>query len=348
MIGAMSAPLLDFLLGLEGLAAGTIVPGVNALVNIPRIEDGLNKLLTADMVTLFASLDEVVIRDFERLPDILELPRPFRRRIVWARAPFLGALGHLDGVFIIAHQELNCVAFHAAKSSLHICADLLERRSDVRTAIGIVDCRGDKESRLIVHYPLPRSRSAFHHPAGIAPFEIRGSTGDNSIDTMRPQRFIPPRPVQFTINRSRVSALRSEDVLYKPECGIPGHVCAVASGIGGWHRAGSEDDSSRTVPVLCFITRPNDARMLGPVCGAKVTSWLACATPLVPTDTRRWRHQSAYPVMPIAKNRLAGSGTGAGGLSCCACSGDVVGVELVVGGSANCASILASARAICG
>ena len=69
----MAAPFLDFLLGLEGLAAVAVVALVDALVDVARVEDGLDELLAAGVMARFARLDEFVVRDVERAPDFLEL-----------------------------------------------------------------------------------------------------------------------------------------------------------------------------------------------------------------------------------------------------------------------------------
>ena len=67
--------------------------------------------------------------------------------------------GTLIGVLVVAHQEMDRAAFHAAEPGLHVGPDLLERGADVRPAVGIVDRRRDVIARLVVHHPLPRSPS---------------------------------------------------------------------------------------------------------------------------------------------------------------------------------------------
>ena len=66
--------------------------------------------------------------------------------------PSSGArLGHLDRVLVVAHQEMDVEAFHPPEAGLHVGPDLLERRADVRPAVGIVDRRRDEIPLVIWH-----------------------------------------------------------------------------------------------------------------------------------------------------------------------------------------------------
>ncbi len=77
VVGASSTRFLDFFLGLERFTARAVVAGVDPLVQIPRVVDGLDKLAASDMVPLFTGLDEVVVRNVECPPDVLELSSHF-------------------------------------------------------------------------------------------------------------------------------------------------------------------------------------------------------------------------------------------------------------------------------
>ena len=68
---------------------------------------------------------------------------------------FRGALGHLDRIFIIAHEEKDFVAFHAAIAGLYIGANFFKSSADVRPAIGIVDRGGQKKAWCIGHHIRP-------------------------------------------------------------------------------------------------------------------------------------------------------------------------------------------------
>ena len=148
----------DLLLGLERLAAVAVAARCRLLVDVAGVVDRLDELPAADVVPLLAGLDEVVERDLERLPDLLELPGHVVDSRPWARGPARRrAAATLIGVLVVAHQEVDGVALHPAEPGLHVGADLLERRADVRPAVGIVDRRGDDSSALCVRHPHPRS-----------------------------------------------------------------------------------------------------------------------------------------------------------------------------------------------
>ncbi len=157
VVRAAPAPFLDFLLGLERFAAGAVMAGVYSLVDVARVEDGLDELLAAAMMPFFARLDEVVVRDIEGTPDVLKLAGHLIDVLLGLEPHLAGALRHLDGVFVVAHQEMDGVAFHAAESGLHVGADLLESGPDMRPAVGIVDRRRDVDSAIGCPSSLPRS-----------------------------------------------------------------------------------------------------------------------------------------------------------------------------------------------
>src|SRR5262245_11651230 len=73
-VGMVRTTAVDqFLLGFEGRTAVAIKAGVRLLVNVSGVIDGLDELLAADVMAGFAGLDEVVEREVERGPDVLEL-----------------------------------------------------------------------------------------------------------------------------------------------------------------------------------------------------------------------------------------------------------------------------------
>ena len=160
MIGAFTAPVGEFLLRLERLAAGAVVSGIGALVDIAGVVDRLDEFAAAGVVALLAGLDEVVERDVERVPDLLELPGHLVNVGFRLEVQFAGALRHLDRVLVVAHQEMDRGAFHPAEPGLHIGPDLLEGRADVRAAVGVVDRRRDVIAGFCVCHPHPRSRVA--------------------------------------------------------------------------------------------------------------------------------------------------------------------------------------------
>ena len=102
-----AATVDQFLLGLERLAAVAVQPRIRLLVDVPRVVDRLDELLAAGVMALFARLDEVVEEISERLPDVAELPRHVVDIGLRLDPEFLGALRDLDGVFVVAHQEMD-------------------------------------------------------------------------------------------------------------------------------------------------------------------------------------------------------------------------------------------------
>src|SRR5262249_40252880 len=145
----------DFLLGLEGLTAGAVMTGIDSLGNIPSVVDRLDKLTAADVMTLFAGLDEVVIGDVEGAPDVLELAGHLVDIRLGLDSQLASALWHLDGILIIAHQEMNRSTLHPEESGLYVGTDLLECRADVRATVGVIDRRGEIITRFAIHSADP-------------------------------------------------------------------------------------------------------------------------------------------------------------------------------------------------
>ena len=127
-------------------AAVAVETGVRLLVDIARVVDGLDELLAADVVASFRGLDEVVVGDLQRRPDLAELAGHIVDVGPGLDAELLGGLLDLDGVLVVAHQEVDRVSLHPAEPSLDVGADLLERGADVGPAVGVVDRRGDIEA----------------------------------------------------------------------------------------------------------------------------------------------------------------------------------------------------------
>src|SRR5260370_4229310 len=99
----------------------------------------------------FAGLDEAVIADAKGTRDFLKPAGHVVAIILRPLAKLRGALRHLDGVLVVAHQEKDLVPLHAAVAGLDVGAEFLEGGADVGPAIGVVDGGGLKESRRIGH-----------------------------------------------------------------------------------------------------------------------------------------------------------------------------------------------------
>src|SRR5262249_20452622 len=150
VVGAELA-LDQLLLGLERLAALAVPALVGAAVNMPVIVYFLYEFTAALVVARLAGLDEVVVADFEGLPDLLELPGHVVAVGLRAQAEFAGLPLDLDRVLVVAHQEVDVKTLHAAVAGLDVGAELLEGGADVRPAVGVVDGGGQVETRRFGH-----------------------------------------------------------------------------------------------------------------------------------------------------------------------------------------------------
>src|SRR5207249_3684058 len=101
MVRTDAARLGHLLLRLERLAALAVKALVLALVNPAVVVDSLNEFAAPFMVPRFTGLDEVVVTDVERAPDLLELPGHLIA-VGFGRLPQLsGALRYLDRVLVV-------------------------------------------------------------------------------------------------------------------------------------------------------------------------------------------------------------------------------------------------------
>ena len=107
-VGVVRAAAVDqLLLGLERLAAVAVKARVRLLVDVPGVVDRLDELPAARVVARLAGLDEVVERDLERLPDLLELAGHVVDVGLGLDPELLGALRDLDRVLVVAHLEVD-------------------------------------------------------------------------------------------------------------------------------------------------------------------------------------------------------------------------------------------------
>src|SRR5262249_22868873 len=139
-----------------------VPPTVIALVDVPVVVHLLDELAATLMVPRAAGLDERVVADVERLPDLLELAGHVVTVVLRLLAEFRGAVRHFYRIFVVAHQEEDAVSLHAAVASLYVGADLLKRGADVRAAVRVVDGGGQKKLRRGVGHGRPsvqRSRN---------------------------------------------------------------------------------------------------------------------------------------------------------------------------------------------
>src|SRR5262249_51281943 len=115
---------------------------------------------TARMAFL-ARLHEIVVADFESVPDGLKLVGHVVAISFCLLSEFGGPLRDFDGVFVVAHEQKNIVPVHAAIAGLDVGAELFKRGADMWPAIGIVD-RGCNEERGTGHKEFRRTTIAVH------------------------------------------------------------------------------------------------------------------------------------------------------------------------------------------
>src|SRR5262249_42089690 len=133
------------------LAAFAVKPLVVAFVDVAVVVHLLDELSATVVMAAFTGLNEIVVADLERLPYLFELPGHFVAVIARIATQLGGTPGNLDRVFVVPHEKEDAVPFHAAIACLYIGADFLERGADVRTAIGIINRRGQEVARRFSH-----------------------------------------------------------------------------------------------------------------------------------------------------------------------------------------------------
>src|SRR5579883_3312402 len=143
--------LVEILVGFETLAALAIPPLVTALVDVAVVEHLLDELAAAFVMAGLARLDEIVVADLQGAPDLLKLPGHVVAIGFRIDAQLGGALGDLDGVLVVAHEEEHVVALHAAIARLYVRAELFEGGADMRPAVGVIDGCGQKIARWFGH-----------------------------------------------------------------------------------------------------------------------------------------------------------------------------------------------------
>src|SRR5262249_24202048 len=146
-----AARFANLFLRLERFAPLAIQALVRSFVNVSVVVDLLNKLAATLKVARLAGLDEVVVADLQSPPDVAELPGHVVAVFLGIAAQLRGFLSNLDCVLVVADQEMDLEALHAAIASLHVGADLFERRADMWPAVRIIDRGSLKKTRRVGH-----------------------------------------------------------------------------------------------------------------------------------------------------------------------------------------------------
>ena len=82
----------------------------------------LYELAATLVVPRLAGLDEIVVADFQGAPNFLKLPGHVVAVFLGGEFQLRGSLGHLDGVLVVAHEEMDVVPLHAPVAGLHVGA----------------------------------------------------------------------------------------------------------------------------------------------------------------------------------------------------------------------------------
>jgi len=141
--GAQALDEILFLL--EGLAGIAVPALVMPFVDVSRRLDALDQRGHAGTVALLRGPDEVVERHVEALPHLAELALHLVAVGLRLEALLLRPAEDVQGVLVVAHQE---VRGHAGKPLVpcdDVGGDLLVRRAQVGPAVHIVDGGGDVE-----------------------------------------------------------------------------------------------------------------------------------------------------------------------------------------------------------
>ena len=138
--------LLHLVVGVVGLVGHAIPAIVAALVQVARFLHALPKILNRMVLARLGRANEVVIRNLERLPQVLEQGRlavaPCLRRI---EAVLLGSLGNLFAMLIHAGKEFDVVAHRATIARLNVGQDGRICGSQMRRRVYVINGRGNKE-----------------------------------------------------------------------------------------------------------------------------------------------------------------------------------------------------------
>ncbi len=107
---------------LERLTPVTVPALVVALVYVAVVVNLLYELAATLVVPRLAGLDEIVVADFQGAPNLLKLPGHVVAVFLGGEFQLRGPLGHLDGVLVVAHEEMDVVPLHAPVAGLNVGA----------------------------------------------------------------------------------------------------------------------------------------------------------------------------------------------------------------------------------
>src|SRR5262249_46594853 len=97
-------------------------------------------------------------------------------------------LRHLDRVLVVTHEEVDVIALLPAITCLHVGAEFLERRADVRPAVRIIDGGGQIEAWSLGHALHPCKS----HVGNLTYVGKRRVAGGNTVTRNRRARRLTP------------------------------------------------------------------------------------------------------------------------------------------------------------
>ena len=140
--------LRDLGLGEVGLLGHAVPAVIGALVKVAGLLHALPEVLHGVVLALLGGADEVVVRNLELAPEVLEEGSLEVAPLLWGHAVLGRGLGDLLAVLVHAREELDVVAGCATIARLDVAEDGRVGRAQVRLGVDVVDGRGDEEARL--------------------------------------------------------------------------------------------------------------------------------------------------------------------------------------------------------
>ena len=140
--------LRDLGLGEVGFLGHAVPAVVGALVEVAGLLHALPEVLHGVVLALLGGADEVVVRDLELAPEVLEEGRLGVAPLLRGHTMGCRGLRDLLAVLVHAREELDVIARRAAVARLDVAEDGRVGRAQVRLGIDVVDGRGDEEARL--------------------------------------------------------------------------------------------------------------------------------------------------------------------------------------------------------
>ncbi len=138
----------DLGLGEVGLLGHAVPAVVGVLVEVARLLHALPEVLHGVVLALLGGADEVVVRDLELAPEVLEERGLGVAPLLRGHAMGGCGLRNLLAVLVHAREELDVIARRATVTRLDVAEDGRVGRAQVRLGVDVVDGRGDEEARL--------------------------------------------------------------------------------------------------------------------------------------------------------------------------------------------------------